>query len=71
MVWPDFHTAFDGRIGSKVLLHGTQATVLDRSTALDDARDRGGPTLGRLPEGVSRERARCPRGVPLVERPYM
>jgi len=26
---------------------------------LDDEGDRGGPTLGRLPEGVSRERARC------------
>jgi hypothetical protein len=44
-----------------------KATVLDRSTALDDADDRGGPTLSRLPEGVPDERARCPRDVPVVE----
>jgi hypothetical protein len=46
---------------SRKLLHRTPATVLDRSAPLDDAGDRGGPTLGRLPEGVSHERARCPR----------
>jgi len=32
----------------------------------DDEGDRGGPTLGRLPEGVSRERARCVRGIPAI-----
>ena len=30
----------------------------------DDAGDRGGPTLGRLPKGVSYERARCLKGIP-------
>ena len=64
VVRPEFHAAYDRRIGSKVLLHGTQATVLDCSTALNDAGDRGGPTLGRLPEGVSHERARCLSGIP-------
>jgi hypothetical protein len=67
VVWPDFHAACDRRIGSEVLLHGTPATILDRGASLDDAGDRGGSTLGRLPEGVSHERARCRRGVPVVE----
>src|SRR5207244_2321942 len=44
---------------SEVLLHRTQATVLDRGALLDDEGDRGGSTLGRLLEGVSHERARC------------
>jgi len=61
MVWPGFHAACDGRIDSEVLLYRTQATVLDCSTALDDAGDRGGPTLGRLLEGVPDQRARCLR----------
>ena len=65
----DLHTANDRRIGSEVLLHGTQATVLDRSASLDDAGDRGGPTLGRLLEGVSHERARCLKGIPRPEIP--
>jgi hypothetical protein len=47
------------------LLHGTPPTILDRGAPLDDAGDRGGPTLGRLPKGVSNERARCLRGVPV------
>jgi hypothetical protein len=46
----------------------TPATVLDRGAPLDDAGYRGGPALGRLPKGVSRERARCPRGIPLLTR---
>ena len=71
MVWPGFHAAYDWRIGSEVLLHGTQATVLDRGASLDDAGDRGGSTLGRLLEGVSRERARCPSGVQIVESPLI
>ena len=58
---PDIHTAYDRGIGAAVLLYRTQATVLDRGAALDDAGDRGGPTLGRLLEGVSHERARCLR----------
>ena len=58
---PDIHTANDRWIGSEVLLHRTQATILGRGAPLDDAGDRGGPTLGRLLEGVSHERARCPR----------
>jgi hypothetical protein len=45
-----------------------QATILDRSAALDDESDRRGLTLGRLLEGVPRERARCLRGVPLLQR---
>jgi hypothetical protein len=53
VVRPDIPAACDRWIGSKVLLHGTPATVLDRGTALDDKGDRGGPTLGRLLEGVS------------------
>jgi hypothetical protein len=44
MVQPDLYTAGDRRIGSKVLLHGTPAAVLDRGAALDDEGDRGGPT---------------------------
>ena len=48
----------------RVLLHGASATVLDRGASLDDAGDRGGPTLGRLLEGVPHERARCLRGYP-------
>ena len=63
VVWAGFHTAFDRRIGSEVLLRGTPATVLDRGASLDDAGDRGGPTLGRLLEGVSHERARCLSGM--------
>jgi len=63
LVPPDFHTTHDRRIGSKVLLHGTQAAVLDCGTALDDEGDRGGPSLGRLPEGVPHERARWLKGV--------
>jgi len=35
-----------GGSAQKVLLHGTQAAVLDCGTALDDEGDRGGPTLG-------------------------
>jgi hypothetical protein len=66
VVRPDFHAACDRWVGSEVLLHGTQATVLDCSTALDDAGDRGGPTLGRLLEGVPHERARCLRGLSVV-----
>jgi hypothetical protein len=44
---------------SEVLLHGTPTGILDRGASLDDASDRRGPTLGRLLEGVSHERARC------------
>jgi hypothetical protein len=67
VVWPDFHAACDRRIDSEVLRRGTPPTILDRGAPLDDEGHRGGPTLGRLLEGVSRERARCPRGVPVVE----
>jgi hypothetical protein len=69
VVRPAFHTSYDRRIDSEVLLHGTQATVLDRGASLDDAGDRGGSTLGRLPKGVSHERARCLRGILVVEIP--
>ena len=62
-LWCDrtFSPRTTGGSSSEVLLHGTQATVLDRGASLDDAGDRGGPTLGRLPKGVSHERARCLR----------
>ncbi len=69
MVRPDVLIVNNRRIDAEVLLHGTQAAVLDRGAALDDEGDRGGPTLGRLPEGVSRERARCPRGIPPLKNP--
>ena len=59
MVRPDILAAYYRRIDAEVLRHGTSATVLDRGAPLDDAGDRGGPTLGRLLEGVSDERARC------------
>jgi hypothetical protein len=36
----DVLTAYDRRIDAEVLLHRTQATVLDGSAALDDAGDR-------------------------------
>jgi hypothetical protein len=64
LVRADFHTTNDRWVDSEVLLLGAQATVLDRRTSLDDARDRGGPTFGGLPEGVSHERARCLSGIP-------
>jgi hypothetical protein len=75
VVCPDIHTTCDRRIDPEILLHGTQATVLDRGAALDDASDRGGPALDRLPEGVSHERARCLKvhsevGVTLVAGPW-
>ena len=69
MVRPDVHAAYNRRIGSEVLLHRTQATILGRGASLDYAGNRGGPTLGRLPEGTSDERARCPRGIPVGEMP--
>ena len=59
VVWPAFQTADNRWVGSEVLLHGTQTTVLDRGAPLDDESDRGGPTLGRLLKGVSHEPARC------------
>jgi hypothetical protein len=68
-VWPNIHPAYYWWLYAEVLLHGTQATVLDRSASLDDAGDRGGPSLGRLLEGVSDERARCLRGLPLLKNP--
>jgi hypothetical protein len=49
---------------SEILLHGAPATILDRGASLDDEGDRGGPTIGRLLEVVSHERARCLRGAP-------
>jgi hypothetical protein len=69
VVWPRFQTADDRRIGPEVLLYRTQATVLDRGATLDDAGDRGGLTLGRLPKSVSHERARCLRGIPVPQAP--
>jgi hypothetical protein len=66
MVQPDFFAAIRRRIRSEVLLHGPQATILDRGAPLDDEGDRGGPTLGRLLEVVSHERARCLWGVLVV-----
>jgi hypothetical protein len=41
VVRSDVLAACDRRIGSEVLLHGTQATVLDRGASLDDEGDRG------------------------------
>ena len=65
VVWPGFQTAFDRRIDPEVLLHETPTGILDRGAALDDASDRRGPSIGRLPEGILHERARCLRGIPL------
>jgi len=39
VVRAQFLSAFNRRIGAEVLLHGTQAAVLDRSAPLDDAGD--------------------------------
>src|SRR6202035_260121 len=64
LVQTEIHAAHDRWIGSEVLLHLTSPTVLDRGAPLDDKGDRGGPTLGRLPKGISHERARCLRGIP-------
>ncbi len=69
-MWPGFQTAYDRRIGSEVLLHGTPATVLGRGAPLDHAGDRGGPTVGRLLEGVSHERACCWRDIPIADTPW-
>jgi hypothetical protein len=55
----DILAAYDRRIDAEVLLHRTPTPVLDRGPPLDDASDRDGPTLDRLLEGVSDERARC------------
>jgi hypothetical protein len=41
----DVLTAYDRRIDAEVLLHRTQATILDRGASLDDAGDRGRPIL--------------------------
>ena len=70
LVQTEIHAAHDRWIGSEVLLHRTSPTVLDRGAALDDAGDRGGSTLGRLPKGVSHERARCLRGHSAVEETF-
>jgi len=59
LVRPGFHATQDRRIGSEVLLDGTPEGVLDRRAALDDASDRDGPSIGRLPQGHSHERTRC------------
>src|SRR5262245_40407208 len=61
VVWPGLHAACDGWVDPEILLHRTSATVLDRGAALDDACNRDGPPVGRVFEGVSRERARCLR----------
>ena len=63
MVWSGFQTAIDRGIDSEVLFDRPPPAVLDRGASLDDEGDRRGPTLGRLPEGVSRERARCLKGL--------
>jgi hypothetical protein len=52
VVRPAFHAACDRWIGSKVLLHGTPGTILDRGAPLDDEGDRGGPTLGGPPRDL-------------------
>jgi len=53
---------YNRRIDAEVLLHGTQATVLDRGASLDDEGDRGGPTLGRLLEGRLTRACTLPEG---------
>src|SRR5580700_520687 len=58
------HAPYVRRVGSEVLLLGASAVVLDRCAPLDDASGRGGPALGRLPEGIPDQRARCGRGIP-------
>jgi hypothetical protein len=62
-------TSRNGWISSEILFDFTPAIVLDRSAPLDDAGDRDGPSIGRVPEGSSSERARCPRGVSVGDRP--
>jgi hypothetical protein len=65
VVWAGFQSAHDRRIGSEVLLHGTPTAVLDHSPPLDDAGDRNWPAVGRLPEGISHERA-CGGAFPIT-----
>jgi hypothetical protein len=67
MVWSDLRTPRDGWIGAEVLFAGTSAVFLDCGAPLDDAGDRDGPPVGRLPEGGPRERARWPRCIPYGE----
>ena len=69
VVWPVLQAACDGRISPEVLLHRTSTGILDRGPPLDDESDRGRPTLGRLPQGVSHERARCLSAIPVVRDP--
>ena len=64
MVRADIHSTDDRGIGSKVLLDGTPESILDGRAALDDASDRDGSSIGRLPEGCSDERTRCAGAIP-------
>jgi hypothetical protein len=66
-VWTSIHSPDERRIGSEVLLDRTSEGVLDSGTTLDDASDRDGPSIGRLPESRSDERTRCGRGVSIGE----
>ena len=70
-LWCDraFTPRMTGGSTQKFCCTGHKTTVLDRGAPLDDAGDRGGSTLGRLPKGGSHERARCLKGIPRPEIP--
>src|SRR5437763_5007952 len=63
LVRPALSGKDDRRIDPEVLLDRTSKGILDGGASLDDASDRDGPPIGRLPEGYSGERTRCGRGV--------
>jgi hypothetical protein len=67
LVRPALSGKDDRRIGPEVLLDRTSKGVLDCGAPLDDASDRDGPSIGRLPEGYSGERTRCARGSSLEQ----
>jgi hypothetical protein len=62
-VRPTVFAAVYRRVGTALLLDRAPPSVLDRRTVLDDASDRDGPSIGRLPQGTSDQRARRERRV--------
>jgi hypothetical protein len=51
LVRPGIHGTGDRRIGPEILLNRASEGILDSGASLDDAGDRDGPPIGRLPEG--------------------
>jgi hypothetical protein len=68
MVSSNLQTSRNGWIGSEVLFDFTPAIVLDCGAPLDDAGDRDGTSIGRVPESGSSERARWRRDIPAGDR---